>query len=158
MEGHPIQKKNRLLFRDSRKRIWIGGEKGLSVYNQVGMALQANTDFRITPVLQQSFVNCIYESLSGSIWVGTRDGLFALKEADKELQQSVHIRELFSNASCQRILRLMTSVMHRNISVSPLFFMDCSVRWTVSDLIVWREMCACRRKAVSPCLIIGNLC
>lgn len=43
--------------------------------------------FRITPVLQQSFVNCIYESLSGSIWVGTRDGLFALKEADKELQQ-----------------------------------------------------------------------
>lgn len=38
------------------------------------------------------------------------------------------------------------------------FFMDCSVRWTVSDLIVWREMCACRRKAVSPCLIIGNLC
>lgn len=87
VEGHPIQKKNRLLFRDSRKRIWIGGEKGLSVYNQVGMALQANTDFRITPVLQQSFVNCIYESLSGSIWVGTRDGLFALKEADKELQQ-----------------------------------------------------------------------
>ena len=76
-----------MLFRDSRKRIWIGGEKGLSVYNQVGMALQANTDFRITPVLQQSFVNCIYESLSGSIWVGTRDGLFALKEADKELQQ-----------------------------------------------------------------------
>ena len=69
-------------------------------------------------------------------------------------RQSVHIRELFSNASCQRILRLMTSVMHRNISVSPLFFTDCSVRWTVSDLIVWREMCACRRKAVSPCLII----
>ena len=32
------------------------------------------------------------------------------------------------------------------------------LRWTVSDLIVWREMCACRRKAVSPCLIIGNLC
>lgn len=54
-------------------------------------------------------------------------------------RQSVHIRELFSNASCQRILRLMTSVMHRNISVSPLFFMDCSVRWTVSDLIVWRR-------------------
>ena len=28
----------------------------------------------------------------------------------------------------------------------------------VSDLIVWREMCACRRKAVLPCLIIGNRC
>ena len=38
------------------------------------------------------------------------------------------------------------------------FLSDCSVRWTVSDLIVWREMRACRRKAVSPCLIIGNLC
>ena len=43
-------------------------------------------------------------------------------------------------------------------SISPLFFTDCSVRWTVSDLIVWREMCACRRKTVSPCLIIGNRC
>lgn len=51
------------------------------------MGLRTNTDFRITPVLRQSFVNCIYESLSGSIWVGTRDGLFALKEADKELLQ-----------------------------------------------------------------------
>ena len=74
-------------------------------------------------------------------------------EDNHPMPQSVHIRELFSNASYQRILRLMTSVMHRNISVSPLFFTDCSVRWTVSDLIVWREMCACRRKAVLPCLI-----
>ena len=87
VEGRPVQKKTRLLFRDSRKRIWVGGEKGLSVYNQEGMGLRTNTDFRITPVLRQSFVNCIYESLSGSIWVGTRDGLFALKEADKELLQ-----------------------------------------------------------------------
>lgn len=87
VEGHPIQKSNLLLFRDSEKRIWVGGKLGLSVYNQLGMSLQANADFPITTDLKQSFVNCIYEDLSGDIWVGTRNGLFALREGDKELLQ-----------------------------------------------------------------------
>lgn len=87
IKGRPIQKKNRLLFRDSKRRIWTGGEMGLSVYNQIDAALLTNTDFHITSVLEQSFVNCIYESSSGCIWVGTCDGLFALQEGGKEQLQ-----------------------------------------------------------------------
>ncbi len=79
-EGQPY---NRLLFRDSQKRIWMGGEMGVSVYNQAGNSLQANTDFHITPILQQAFVNCFYESSSGYVWIGTRNGLFALKEGEE---------------------------------------------------------------------------
>ena len=84
VKGRPIQKYNRLLFRDSKRRIWAGGEMGLSVYNQIDKSLLTNTDFHIPTVLEQSFVNCIYESASGYIWIGTRNGLFALREGDKE--------------------------------------------------------------------------
>lgn len=85
--GRKLQQYNRLLFRDSRRRIWVGGEMGVSVYNQIGTDFLANTDFHIDPILQQAFVNCFYESTSGYIWIGTRSGLFAMKEGSKELLQ-----------------------------------------------------------------------
>ena len=97
IKGHPIQKYNRLLFRDSKRRIWIGGEVGLSVYNQLDTSLLTNTDFHIAPVLTQSFVNCIYESSSGCIWVGTRNGLFALREGNDVLLQYTTDNGLPSN-------------------------------------------------------------
>ena len=85
------------MFRDSKRRIWVGGEMGLSVYNQLDTSLLTNTDFHITSVLQQSFVNCIYESSSGYIWVGTRNGLFALREGNKEPLQYTTDNGLPSN-------------------------------------------------------------
>lgn len=86
-EGHSMRRQNLLLFRDSKRRIWVGGKVGLSVYNQQDMSLLPNTDFRISTALEHSFVNCIHEASSGHIWIGTRDGLFALREGDKELLQ-----------------------------------------------------------------------
>lgn len=97
VKGRPIQKYNRLLFRDSKRRIWAGGEMGLSVYNQIDKSLLTNTDFHIPTVLEQSFVNCIYESASGYIWIGTRNGLFALREGDKEPLQYTTDNGLPSN-------------------------------------------------------------
>lgn len=95
--GEKLQQYNRLLFRDSKKRIWIGGERGISVYNQVGGSLLANKEYNIISVLRQAFVNCFYESSSGTIWVGTRNGLFALKERSGELQQYTTNNGLPSN-------------------------------------------------------------
>ena len=34
-DRHEVQQYNRLLFRDSKKRLWIGGEMGISVFNQI---------------------------------------------------------------------------------------------------------------------------
>lgn len=85
IKGRNIQEYNRTLFRDSKKRIWLGGEMGLSVYSQVDTSLVVNTDYPISQELKQSFINCFYESSSGFIWIGTRNGLFALKEGDGEL-------------------------------------------------------------------------
>lgn len=95
--GRKLQQYNRLLFRDSRRRIWVGGEMGVSVYNQIGTDFLANTGFHIDPILQQAFVNCFYESTSGYIWIGTRSGLFAMKEGSKELLQYTTTDGLPSN-------------------------------------------------------------
>ena len=52
---------------------------GLTIYNQTGTSLTINTEYDIAPILKQSFINCFCESTSGYIWVGTRNGLFGLK-------------------------------------------------------------------------------
>lgn len=79
-EGRPLRQDNRLLFRDSKKRLWTAGDRGLSVYTQEGTALRTNTDYVLPPVLSHLFINCIHESSTGVIWIGTRNGLFALTE------------------------------------------------------------------------------
>lgn len=79
-EGQPLRQDNRLLFRDSKKRLWTAGDRGLSVYTQQGTGLRTDTDYVLPPVLSQLFINCIYESSAGVIWIGTRNGLFALTE------------------------------------------------------------------------------
>ena len=74
-----------------------GGEMGISVFNQVGTSLLPNTDFQIASVLKQAFVNCFYETSSGYLWIGTRNGLFALKESDKQFLQYTTENGLPSN-------------------------------------------------------------
>ena len=64
-----------ILFRDSHKRLWIGGEEGISVFQQEGLEIEK------VPILPESsvtktFTNCIYEADNGIIWVGTREGFY----------------------------------------------------------------------------------
>lgn len=84
-DGNKIQEHNRLLFRDSKGHIWLGGETGLSVFDAQGLSLSVNKDFHIPDILTQSFVNCFHESVSGNIWVGTRNGLFVLTTESDEI-------------------------------------------------------------------------
>ena len=48
-------------------------------------------------MLKQAFVNCFYETSSGYLWIGTRNGLFALKESDKQFLQYTTENGLPSN-------------------------------------------------------------
>ena len=64
-----------ILFRDSHKRLWIGGEEGISVFQQEGLEIEK------VPILPESsvtktYTNCIYEADNGIIWVGTREGFY----------------------------------------------------------------------------------
>lgn len=83
-EGN-IKQNYKLLFRDSRKRIWVGRESGFFIFDQENTSLVANKDFKIDSLLKTVSVNCFYESSSKYIWIGTRNGLFALKENNTQI-------------------------------------------------------------------------
>ena len=87
VQGQKLPKDTRLLYRDSHKRLWIGGEAGCAVYTLNGTSLSADSGYAINELLKRSFVNCFYESSSGIMWVGTRNGLFALKKDAAENEQ-----------------------------------------------------------------------
>lgn len=70
-----------ILFRDSHKRLWVGGEEGISVFQQEGIEIEK------VPILPESsvtktFTNCIYEAANGIIWVGTREGFYCFWEKE----------------------------------------------------------------------------
>ena len=75
-----------ILFRDSHKRLWIGGEEGISVFQQEGIEIEKE------PILPESsvtktFTNCIYEAANGIIWVGTREGFYCFNEKEKKIKR-----------------------------------------------------------------------
>ena len=74
-----------ILFRDSHKRLWVGGEEGISVFQQEGIEIEK------VPILPESsvtktFTNCIYEAANGIIWVGTREGFYCFNEKEKKIK------------------------------------------------------------------------
>ncbi len=79
-EGNQLPGDSRLLYRDSHNHLWIGGEMGCAVYHQDGTKLSTDNDYAIGNILRRSFVNCFHESSSGTVWIGTRNGLFAVEE------------------------------------------------------------------------------
>ena len=95
-EFHPIPtdnqgnkiKNNRItvLFKDSQKRLWIGGENGLSTYKTNGTVLEKQNIIDNDSILSTAFVNCIMEKRPGEYWVGTRHGLYQVNETKKEIK------------------------------------------------------------------------
>lgn len=74
------------LFRDSRKRLWIGGEEGVSVFQQQGLDIQRASILPASPVTKM-FTNCIYEANNGIVWVGTREGVYCFNEKEKKIKR-----------------------------------------------------------------------
>lgn len=86
-DGTPFTAKSiTTLFRDSKKRLWIGGEEGLSVYTQEEGELEGKAIFAHSPIAQ-TFTNCIYEASNGVFWIGTREGVYSFNEKEKEIKK-----------------------------------------------------------------------
>lgn len=86
-DGTPVVSKQiTTLFRDSHKRLWIGGEEGLSVFKQEGLDIQKVSILPVSNVTKL-FTNCIYEASNGIIWVGTREGFYCFNEKDKQIKR-----------------------------------------------------------------------
>lgn len=84
-------------LRDSKRRLWLGGESGLAVYTEEKGEL---TDCLLIPdssAIQHKFINCIYESRSGQFWIGTRSGLFGFDEKTGKMKHYTTRHGLSSN-------------------------------------------------------------
>lgn len=86
-DGTPVMSKQiTTLFRDSHKRLWVGGEEGVSVFRQEGEEIESVSIFPVSTVTKM-FTNCIYESSNGIIWIGTREGFYGLHEKEKQIKR-----------------------------------------------------------------------
>lgn len=86
-DGSPFTPKRiTTLFRDSKKRLWVGGEEGIAVYKQEKEELLKVPTFSNSPVTQ-TFTNCIYEAANGVFWIGTREGIYGFNEKEKQVKR-----------------------------------------------------------------------
>lgn len=87
-DGTPFRSTRiRTIFRDSKKRLWIGGEDGLSVYTRQEEEL---SDCKLLPdstMLKHAFIYCIHEAHNGIVWIGTRNGLYRFNEREHTLKR-----------------------------------------------------------------------
>lgn len=86
-DGTPFTSKQiTTLFRDSKKRLWIGSEEGISVYTQQKEGLQGAAILPNSPITQTS-INSIYEASNGIFWIGTREGIYSFNEKEKQIKR-----------------------------------------------------------------------
>lgn len=73
------------MFRDSKNRLWIGGESGLNVYKSDNL-IDISYIIYSNPMLQNAFVNSISEDKQGRIWVASRDGLYMYNDVTRQIK------------------------------------------------------------------------
>jgi len=74
-----------VMLRDSKNRLWIGGEDGLNVYksdNLIDISYIIYSD----PMLQNAFVNSITEDKQGRIWIASREGLYVYNDKTRQIK------------------------------------------------------------------------
>lgn len=87
-DGQPIRQ-NWItnLMRDSKRRLWAGGEKGLVVYTEKDNQLLESRLLPAQSPLLHKFINCVHEARNGVFWVGTRSGVYSFDEKKQEIKQ-----------------------------------------------------------------------
>ena len=85
------------LLRDSKHRLWLGGDKGVSVYTEKNNSLQLCPILPVRSSVNTSTINSIYEARNGIFWIGTRSGLYRFDEEKNEIKQYTTIHGLPNN-------------------------------------------------------------
>ncbi|MGN0191493.1 MAG: two-component regulator propeller domain-containing protein, partial [Candidatus Cryptobacteroides sp.] len=84
-EGNPISDWSvRTLANDTEGRLWVGREHGLNVFDTKGGKLSPVNLFQDCPELGTAFVQCICQTSSKLVWIGTRSGLFCWRPEKNE--------------------------------------------------------------------------
>lgn len=75
------------LLRDSKHRLWAGGEQGISVYTEGKDGLLNCPILPPHSSVNTKVINCIHEARNGIFWIGTRSGIYRFDEGKKEVKQ-----------------------------------------------------------------------
>ncbi len=82
---------------DSKGRLWLVSEVGLSTYVEKGDYLKRCQVLPEQSSLCHSFVNCFYEAKDGLFWIGTRNGLYQYDEKNQSLKRYTTVNGLPNN-------------------------------------------------------------
>ena len=86
-DGHGLPGRIMSMYKDSRGRLWLGGDDGMEVYDiaggTIGKCLSGTMD-----IPQMKAVQDFYESEGGIVWIATRSGLYGY---DSERDTTVHV-------------------------------------------------------------------
>lgn len=96
--GQPLQPKQiTTALRDSKHRLWLGGEKGVAVYTDKGGELTECPVIPATSSIHHQSVNCIFEAHNGIFWIGTRGGIYRFDEKQQEMKHYTTAQGLSNN-------------------------------------------------------------
>lgn len=86
--GSPVLKSGIMfIFRDSKRRLWIGGRNGVDVFTDDDGELSHCTSLAIgNRPFGSKHVNCVYETRDGIFWIATHSGLYRFDESTGEVR------------------------------------------------------------------------
>ena len=90
------------VFRDSRRRVWIGTEESLYMYADGEMQVMADSAGIYSLGLIQAL--CVYEDSSHAIWIGTTSGLYRYKEGSSSSWERYSMNDGLPNDCISGIL------------------------------------------------------
>lgn len=83
--GQPLpQNRPVTMLRDSKQRLWTGGEKGIIIYTEKDGGLLNLPLIPAQSSVHRQSVTCIYEAKNGIFWIGTRGGIYRYDENKNE--------------------------------------------------------------------------
>ena len=86
------------ILRDSKRRLWLAGEKGLAVYSEKDGQLSSCSILPSPSPFSNKMINCVHESQqNGTFWIGTHSGLYKLDEKTKKVTQYTRSHGLPNN-------------------------------------------------------------
>ena len=99
--GTPIPRlRIRCFLKDSKGRLWIGGEDGMQVFLMSEAGLEQGMTERMRRLSGLTFVQDIFEGRDRTIWIATRDGLYGFDPEEQDIRRYTAEDGLPNNTVC----------------------------------------------------------
>lgn len=86
------------IYRDSHRRLWIGGKNGVATFTDEGGKLVHTKIFAPDASFCDKYTNCVYEASDGRFWLGTYNGLYCFDAENSDVKHYTIAQGLPNNA------------------------------------------------------------